>query len=506
MDEGGHTKTGSERQEEAKKPEFRSSFKTWLRIVAFIVIAVFLPEQVAQAVEYDWRVIWRQPMANTFAPNYLRDLRAVDIPLTVRNILKDIAGKPINAIKLSDSLTIYLDKPLNISVTRIEEIYNWLKGKPCGTKALFDFFGLKGIQAADQDIAVMALTVDILNGTVKPEGNPKIIKNSMFALSKASEYFGQKLYPVKIDMQGQSPSGKVPVPFIAHLSSDHYVLVTRIDGDKVYYTEEHKEAFVPMEKFLKRFTGNALVTKADGLVLLTDKEAMAVMGAEDNGTTNTNIDYSFTDTFNNAWNDSKPASVPQSYNLWNSSPVVTTINPTVNTSSITQSTYIPTPVTNTTFMGEFNSGWYGQTNISVPTPTYTSYQINQPTNYNYNINTSFSYNVPTNISAPSYQPNYNIPSVTNINMPSVNYSASIPSASAQNIPSINYNLPAIDRSFSYSAYSNPSSIPPSAQPIYNAPVATSISVPSVPVSYNVDTSFTMDMPKTNIPSAPSMSL
>ena len=39
------------------KSEFKSSFKSWIRVVAFIVVAVFLPEQVAQAVEYDWRVI-----------------------------------------------------------------------------------------------------------------------------------------------------------------------------------------------------------------------------------------------------------------------------------------------------------------------------------------------------------------------------------------------------------------------------------------------------------------
>ena len=43
------------------------------------------------------------------------------------------------------------------------------------------------------------LTIDILNGVIKPEGNPEIIKNSLYALSKTSEFFGEKLYPVKID-------------------------------------------------------------------------------------------------------------------------------------------------------------------------------------------------------------------------------------------------------------------------------------------------------------------
>ena len=40
-------------------------------------------------------------------------------------------------------------------------------------------------------------------------------------------------------------------PFIAHVNGDHYVLVTRISEDKVYFSEEHKEEFLPKEKFLK---------------------------------------------------------------------------------------------------------------------------------------------------------------------------------------------------------------------------------------------------------------
>ena len=60
---------------EKSKEGFKSSFKTWIRVVAFIVAAVFLPEQVAQAVEYDWRVLWHKPVIglpsnNTFALEY----------------------------------------------------------------------------------------------------------------------------------------------------------------------------------------------------------------------------------------------------------------------------------------------------------------------------------------------------------------------------------------------------------------------------------------------------
>ncbi|TAM38401.1 hypothetical protein EPN54_04260, partial [bacterium] len=221
-----HKNPEAKNQAEAKtalkeKDVFKSSFKAWIRVVAFIVVAVFLPEQAAQAVEYDWRVLWSKPGSLTsYSPNLIKDPRQLDIAAAVRNILKDIAGKPITAIKISSTLTINLEKPLNISKQRIEEIYNWLAGRPCGAKALYDFLVYKGVSAQEQDIAVMALTTDILSGVLKPEGNPKIIKSSLYALSRASEFFGAKLYPVKFDLtQGLSPKGTVPVlPFIAHFN------------------------------------------------------------------------------------------------------------------------------------------------------------------------------------------------------------------------------------------------------------------------------------------------
>jgi hypothetical protein len=256
---------------------FKSSFKIWIRIVASILLGIFLLEQVAQAVEYDWRILWQKPALNTFIPSYIKDIHSIDIPLTIKKILKDISGKPINAIKISDNFTIELERPLNISKQRIEEFYNWLKGSPCGTKALYDFLAYKGVQVIEQDIAVLALTVDILNDVVKPLGNPKVIKNSLYALSKVSEFFGYKLYPVKIDINPQ-----LPTPFLAHLKSDHYILVSRITEDKVYFLDEHKEEFLPKEKFLNEFSGYALISTLSSLThLISEKEAKEIRGAGD---------------------------------------------------------------------------------------------------------------------------------------------------------------------------------------------------------------------------------
>ncbi|MCX5714224.1 MAG: cysteine peptidase family C39 domain-containing protein, partial [Candidatus Omnitrophica bacterium] len=285
-------RTEDQTKQPETKPKFKSSFKAWIRVVAFIVIAVFLPEQAAQAVEYDWRVLWNKPAAgslgNTFTPNYLQNIRNIDTAVAIRNILKDIANKPITAIKISSNLTVELEKPLKMSNQRIDEIFEWLKGRPCGSKALYDYLTYtKGLspkgtvpEVQEQDIAIMALTIDILNDVVKPEGNPEVIKTSLYALSKASEFFGSKLYPVKLDTSIlNSQFSILPVPFIAHVNGDHYVLVTRIADDKVYFSDNHKEEFLPKAKFQEEFTGFALVSNSPAGMLLSAQESKKILGA-----------------------------------------------------------------------------------------------------------------------------------------------------------------------------------------------------------------------------------
>ncbi|MDD5409775.1 MAG: cysteine peptidase family C39 domain-containing protein, partial [Candidatus Omnitrophica bacterium] len=261
------------------KEQFKSGFKAWIRIVALIVVAVFLPEQVAQAVQYDASVIWRHPV--TVGTPLLKEPGNIDTAIAVRNILTDISNKPVDEIRLSPELSVKLNKQVKLSKNRIEEIYQWLQGKPCGSKAIFDYLSYQGEAVVESDIAILALSIDILNGVVKPEGNPEVIKNSMLALSKASEFFGHKLYPIKIDDINAASS---TVPFIAHLNGDHYVLVTKIAEDKVYYSDEHQEKFLPKEKFLEKFSGYCLVNSEIAEArILSDEEALQVKGAGDWG-------------------------------------------------------------------------------------------------------------------------------------------------------------------------------------------------------------------------------
>ena len=277
-----------------ERPPFESGFKTWIRVAAFIVVTVFLPEQVSWAIDFDWRVLWPNTASamgldksvltgssKALAPEYVKDIYRINIPDTIKKLLLDISGKPINTIQLSPTMSVELKEPLKMSKGRIEQIYNWLKGKPCGIKALFDYLKMQGAQAEEQDVAVLALAVDILNDVVVPEGNPKVIMTSLFALAKASEFFNHKLIPVKLNNAINSTNSITP--FIAHFNSEHYVLVTRLSQEKVYFIDQHQEEFLPAEKFLEDSSGYALVpafsSQLSALSLLSDEEAKSILGA-----------------------------------------------------------------------------------------------------------------------------------------------------------------------------------------------------------------------------------
>ncbi|MFH1442395.1 MAG: cysteine peptidase family C39 domain-containing protein, partial [Candidatus Omnitrophota bacterium] len=271
-----------------KKQPFKSSFSTWIRAVAFILVVVFVPEQAAQAVEYDWSVLWNRPAIsplNTLNPSYLKNIQNLHIPNAIKSILRDVSNKPITEIKISPEVSIKLEKPLKMSNRRIEEIYNWLIGKPCGAKALYDFLKYQGVEVSEQDISVLALTIDILNDVTKAEGNPEVIKSSLYSLAKTSEFFGHVLFPVKIASSPVAPRNDtfshLSTPFIAHFKGDHYILVSRICEDKVYFVEEHKEDFLPIEKFESQFSGYALVSKdIPSTVIVSEDEAKKVLGAK----------------------------------------------------------------------------------------------------------------------------------------------------------------------------------------------------------------------------------
>ncbi|MBL7081846.1 MAG: hypothetical protein ISS44_04720, partial [Candidatus Omnitrophica bacterium] len=88
------------------------------------------------------------------------------------------------------------------------------------------------------------------------------LKNSLYAISKTAQYFGLDLSPVKINKEQFNNI----LPFIAHLNSNidssetgHFILVTKIDEQKVYFYDKG-DSVSSKEEFLEKFSGYCLIT------------------------------------------------------------------------------------------------------------------------------------------------------------------------------------------------------------------------------------------------------
>ncbi|MDP8259876.1 MAG: ATP-binding protein, partial [Candidatus Gygaella obscura] len=351
------------------KEEFKSKFNLWIKVAALIVLCVFIPEQVAWATHFNPIAFLQN--AGIYAPS-LSDLNTLDIPLTVKNILKDIEGKNINAIKLKDDLVLEFDKPIDLSSESIEQIYEWLKGKPCGSKALFEFLNYKEKPVIKDDIAVRALTVDILEGITKPVGNPKVIENSLYALQRTAEFFDINMVAIKIDKDRLIEIAKNP--FIAHLSYSHFIFISRIEDEKVYYITDEKEEFILKDKFLEDFSGYCLVELAnfkDLSLIITDAQAKKIMGAYED----TMTDYGF---------DAESIPVGGYADFSEDGSMATVYDSS----------------------GSYQDSWSSSSGYSVPSTPTVNYNYDVPTNYAPAVNTNSAVNVYDSISMPKISGGY----------------------------------------------------------------------------------------------------
>ncbi|MDD5477973.1 MAG: hypothetical protein PHG87_07265, partial [Candidatus Omnitrophica bacterium] len=341
---------------EQPKKEFKSSFKTWIRAVAFIVIAVFLPEQAAQAMGYDPTTIWNHSyFVNQGKNGFLTYLVADNI----KRSLDSLSYKQLNQVQLDKNLVVetaplkesetstkasepskvdqsnFYDKignalqsgsaeiirfasnglkktslpdqsspttrqgtassqkpSLYLTGSVVKQISLWLKDPKtqvdnnCGINALNALFVQSGIKLSREELATRAIMVDFLSGNLREFKGELAL--SLFALQKTAVSFGLKTALVKIpaaSLQGGQAISSL-VPFITYLLSEHFVLVTRVTNDKIYYKEDKEEANMPKEIFLKGFTGNCLLLDSKllqgskAISLLSDKEALEISGKE----------------------------------------------------------------------------------------------------------------------------------------------------------------------------------------------------------------------------------
>ncbi|MFH1248373.1 MAG: cysteine peptidase family C39 domain-containing protein, partial [Candidatus Omnitrophota bacterium] len=193
---------------------------------------------------------------------------------------------------------------LYITGAETKQINLWLKDPKtqvdnnCGINALNALFvqsglptGKAGIKVTREELATRAIMVDFLSGNLREFKGELAL--SLFALHKTAISFGLKTALVKIPAStiDHRPSTiDFPLPLITYLLSEHFVLVTRITEDQVYYQEDKEELSLSKELFLKGFTGNCLILPSHSwggsgrgeILPLSDQEALQIMGKENN--------------------------------------------------------------------------------------------------------------------------------------------------------------------------------------------------------------------------------
>ncbi|MFH0771901.1 MAG: hypothetical protein V1933_04715 [Candidatus Omnitrophota bacterium] len=125
-----------------------------------------------------------------------------------------------------------------------------------------------GIEADFEDLATKVILIDILTGAtdVFTTGDLTL---SMFALSKYAKTKGLDLYNTKLSfddlrttidqLRSTNDEGlttKYERRIIVHVSGNHYITITNIEDDKIYYREENKglsgtDEVISKEEFLK---------------------------------------------------------------------------------------------------------------------------------------------------------------------------------------------------------------------------------------------------------------
>ena len=150
---------------------------------------------------------------------------------------------------------------------RIRAITEWL-GKPgihpfnCAVYGLKDILDHEGVVRSVEELAVLTVSVDLVSDVIKV-GDPKL-KTSLYALDKVAQALGVSYQSVKI-----TPANvvKLPTPFLVHLQDEHFVTVTAVKNDMVYFNDIGVAGSSPAQEFIQKF---------DGFVYIKDVKAAGV--------------------------------------------------------------------------------------------------------------------------------------------------------------------------------------------------------------------------------------
>ncbi|MDD5356115.1 MAG: cysteine peptidase family C39 domain-containing protein, partial [Candidatus Omnitrophica bacterium] len=280
-------------------------FKTWMRVVALVLVVVFVPQQVAWAVDYDWRSIWRnsQPQAAGSSSAALAALpySAIKSAGFEKQIAFNIK-ESLDSLRRSGSLSIQFNNNIVVGRTiqkpitkdNVENIYRKLVDSrnniiTCGAYSLYNLFVAYGIISEDKqgpsilDIANTLILIDLLSSkNLEPTFNKNQLEISFYSLIKAAEVYGLRLQPFHFSTfqtDLESVNKQISFPFIATIDEPHTVLVKSIDENGVLIVDNDVERMISLDEFKQRFMGYCLavdVVKEKGIEPVSNEFAKSI--------------------------------------------------------------------------------------------------------------------------------------------------------------------------------------------------------------------------------------
>ncbi|MFH1622315.1 MAG: cysteine peptidase family C39 domain-containing protein, partial [Candidatus Omnitrophota bacterium] len=288
-------------------------FKTWIRVVALIVVVIFAPQQIAWAIDYDWHTIWRtqaQSSAAYGAPVMTLPYSALkaagfekQIAFNIKESLESLRKSNVQRVQFTDDVVIDKVKIDAIAEEEINEIYKNLVDSrnniiTCGAYSLYNLmlaYGMTSIPTEKKsdatlegpsilEIANNLILIDLLSDSeFKPKFRANELEVSFYSIIRTAHVYGMDLKAFHLETSEkdlESINKLVSFPFIATIDEPHTVLVRSIDKNGVLIIDNDIEILISKKEFVDRFRSYGLaqeVYSSKDLTLLNGDEAKSIV-------------------------------------------------------------------------------------------------------------------------------------------------------------------------------------------------------------------------------------